>query len=79
MESDQTLVTSTDNSDASGTEISETVRDNVNETTPEIEKQSTAEDLSDRRLRTRLRRWLTKIWERECPLLPNDYFDNHGN
>ena len=34
---------------------------------------------SDTRPKPRFIRWLRKLWERECPLLPNDYFDNHGN
>ena len=34
---------------------------------------------SKTRPKPRFIRWLRKLWERECPLLPNDYFDNHGN
>lgn len=51
----------------------------ADETADENASKLRVDEGSDSRLRPRLFGWLKKLWERECPLLPNDYFDNHGN
>ncbi len=51
----------------------------VDPTGTETADQGASDERSGKRWRARFRHWLRKVWEQECPLLPNDYFDNHGN
>lgn len=82
MESDKPHVISSDISGAcevTDPKSEQAIVDQPDEQTVDESASQEPSEEPDNRWRTRVVRWLRKIWERECPLLPSDYFDHHGN